>query len=390
LAQACSGMPHCKRPTAWPGFVLLQGLLLLDGQIVLGEGTCKALTDIMARLNPGFWAPAFVFRSLYVKPVQLQSPNQTKNTGVVRLPGICTASNFQADLFTWEKPTSDGGDWISTTTSGTATMEVITNAYRCPLTGIAVTTTGWPTLRLQFEECPRKTAVEVPLVNATEPAGGMKLVNWMCKVTSGSRLCQEAAAQVSGTAAVSGDQMYLDLGSMAGALSEGLTRMQVFNDCFENLDWFIAHASLPVDAGEFEMLAAMAKLLAPSRWPSIGHSLTQIPAGIEVEAVCMQDCNGSMPAKCHPAPPPGEESSKSRKESRGVVQSFNVFLARLDEPGVLLWLVYFCAALLFLGSALACCCPHCCVPPQAKHERRIKKVSVVYREVPEETAFFTR
>jgi len=373
--------------------LLLRGLLLLRGHGAgaSAAGQCDALTGLMARLNPGFWAPAFVFRSLDVKPAQMHPPKRKKQGGTLRLPGICTHSNFRADLFTWQKPTSDGGDWISTT-SGTNMMQVVTDSYSCPLTGIAVTTTGWPSLRLQFEECPRKTAVEVPLVNSTAAEGSTKLVSWMCQVASGSRLCREARERLpdaSSRSHVWGNQLYLDLQLMAKTLSGGLTRMEVSNECFESLDWLIADSPLAVDPAELQMLAAMASLLAPSSWPRD----TRIPADIIVESTCMEDCNGDMPAKCKPAPPPpvhlDTKELVQRSPDRSMAGSFRAFTERYDDPVILPWLAYFCAGLFLLGSALACCCPSCWPPLEQKQERRIKKVSVVYHEVPEESAFFS-
>jgi len=347
----------------------------------------------MARLNPGFWPPAFVFRSLYVKPTQMHPPKRKKHSGELRIPGLCTQSNFRADLFKWQKPTSDGGDWISTT-SGTNMLEVITDGYRCPLTGIAVTTTGWPSLRLQFEECPRKTAVEVPLINSTTAEGGTKLVDWMCQVTAESRLCKEASARLPDAAASRawGNQLYLNLQKMAEALSKGLTRMEVYNECFENLDWLIANTPLAVEPEELRMLASMAGLLMPGGWPA-GK---RIPADIVVETICVEDCGGTVPARCRPAPPPlrararvARRPGSSGLSMRNVTDSFRVFRSRYDDPVILPWLAYFCVGLFLLGSSLACCCPSCCPPLDQKQERRIKKVSVVYREVPEESSFFS-
>jgi len=368
--------------------------LLLRGPWVCIAGDCGALTDLMARLNPGFWAPAFVFRSLYVKPTQMHPPKLKTRGASLHLPGICTTSSFGADLFTWQKPTSDGGDWIATT-SGTNLMEVVTDTYSCPLTGIAVTTTGWPSLRLQFEECPRKTAVEVPLINSTSDGGGnMKLVDWMCEVTAGSRLCREAREslpQGDAAAKVWGNQLYLNLRRVSAALSSGLTRMKVYNDCFENLDWLIAAEPIAVDPVELRMLAAVAKLVAPSTWPTG----TRIPADIIVETACVEDCDGNLPAKCKLAPPPQavhvqeKEAARLPERSRSVSESFSVFATRFDDPLVLPWLAYFCAGFFLLGSSLACCCPPCFPPLEQKQERRIKKVSVVYHEVPEESAFFS-
>lgn len=370
----------------------------MQGPWACDAGECDALTDLMARLNPGFWAPAFVFRSLYVKPTQMHPPKQNRHSSKVRIPGLCTQSNLRADLFSWQKPTSDGGDWISTT-SGTNLMEVVTDNYRCPLTGIAVTTTGWPSLRLQFEECPRKTAVEVPLINSTTAEGGTKLVDWMCEVTAESRLCREAREHLpgEGESKVWGSELYLDLQKMAAALSQGLTRMEVYNECFENLDWLIASSPLAVDPAELRMLASIAKLLAPSSWPSG----SRIPADIIVETACVEDCDGNMPEKCKLAPPapdpvvmPAVQEERMAqapaRSSRSISESFHVFTTRFEDPVVLPWLVYFCVGLFLLGSALACCCPTC-FPPlgEQKQERRIKKVSVVYHEVPEESAFFS-
>merc|ERR1712190_589110 len=108
-------------------------------------------------------------------------------------------------------------------------------------------TLGWPSLRLQFEECPRKTAVELPLVNAS--TNGLKLVHWMCKVAYDSQLCTRAASKLTsaGSTTAWGSQELLDLSQLVEAASQGATRMQIYNSCFENLDWFVVSTPLGIE-----------------------------------------------------------------------------------------------------------------------------------------------
>jgi len=362
------------------------------------SGDCDALADLEARLNPGFWAAAFVFRSLRVRPDQLLPPNKTRQAGAstVSFEGWCEASNFPASLFTWQKPTSDGGDWIAMT-SKPKLLDMMANGYLCPLTGIAVTTASdsAPSFRLQFEECPRKTAVEVPLKKELGP-NGTRLVNWMCQVASGSKLCERANSMLpSSSQTTRGPQPFLDLRPLATALSHGITRMQVHNKCFEELDWYISDTALGIDANEFGMLEAIRKLLAPSSCNDGRSCLTaKIPADIMLETVCVADCNGAMNPKCTahaPRPPlntvPPPQQTHWHKTHAKAVASFGEFMEIADRPKVLPWLAYAYISLFLLGSALACCCPLACHSGEVSPERKIKKVSVVYHEVPEESFF---
>jgi len=352
--------------------------------------SCADLTDLMTRLNPGFWAPAFVFRSLQVRPGSIHPPNMTHLTQKVQLTGMCSANQLRADLFTWQKPTSDGGDWIAAT-SPTGIVELLVEGYRCPLTGIAITTSGWPSLRLQFEECPRKTAVEVPLVKQRPPRQGVKLVHWMCKVSVGSRLCNEAALQVAqnGTSKTWGDQTYLDLSMMAGLMSLGLTRMQVYNECFENLDWYVASTPLGVDMDEFPMLEAITKILAPRSLPT----QVQIPARIVVDTVCAEDCSGRTDPKCHTVPPPPPRLPHAKDFTNTLLAfdwsgGFETFIEGAGNRNVLPWLVYLFGACFVIGGGMSWCCVVSSWKPVEAEERKVKSVSIVYSEVPEEQQTF--
>lgn len=282
-------------------------------------------------------------------------------------------------------------------TSKPKLLDMVAHGYHCPLTGIAVTTSSdsAPSLRLQFEECPRKTAVEVPLTKELGP-NGTRLVKWMCQVASGSKLCERANSMLpSSSQNTWGPQPFLDLRPLATALSHGITRMQVHNKCFQELDWYISDTALGVDANEFGMLEAIRRLLAPSSCEDGGNCLTaKIPADIMLETVCVADCAGNMNPKCvaqAPQPPLNTalppKQTHWHKASAKAVASFGEFMKTADRPKVLPWLAYAYTSLFLLGSALACCCPMACTGPEAKPERKIKKVSVVYHEVPEETFF---
>lgn len=342
------------------------------------DGSCSALDDMMARLNPGFWAPSFVFRSLKVRPGAIHPPNITRHTRDVELTGACDPSLFRADSFEWRRPTSDGGDWIASTSA--KPMQINVDGIPCPLTGIAVTTLGWPSLRLQFEECPRKTAVEVALKNGTED--GVKIVHWMCKVAVDSRLCEEATQKLTITDPSTEwpTQLFLDLGQLAVAASQGATRMQVYENCFENLDWFVINTPLGVDPAEWEMLLALRSVLAPSL-----QSTVRLNANVVVETVCMPDCLGRMAEKCLAKPVTVLDEVQvlpvaKEEEDDG---SFEFFVERSSNAEVAPWLAGVLACFFLVGSVVACCAMSCAPAPPKVPERRIKKVAVVYHDIPE-------
>lgn len=364
--------------------LLLTALALRLIRCAAQGATCDELNNQISRLNPAFWPPSFVFRSLMVRAGDVHPPNLTRTANSsFKLLGACQPAGFRADNFAWRKPTSDGGDWIATTATKPLSLNI--DGISCVLTGVAVVTTSWPSLRLQFDEgCPRKTAVEVPLVNAT---GGIKLVHWMCKVVVESNLCKQAAAKLSSEAdrsRVWGDQLSLDLTPLAQAASRGATRMSVYVQCYENLDWFIINSPLAVDPAEYEMLLSIRSLLEPTL-----PIIPKLNASIVVETVCMPDCMDRVGELClpkssqivvHTSPPP----------TVTVGDAWDVFVADSRDSGVAPWLFGFLAAFFLLGMALACCCLVSGDPP-AKPERKIKSVSVVYHDVPEgpERQFFS-
>jgi len=340
------------------------------------EASCEALSDTMARLNPGFWAPSFVFRSLWVRPGAIHPPNLTRAAQRAELAQVCDAAPFRADKFEWQKPTSDGGDWIATTIS--KPMSINIDGISCPLTGLAVTTLGWPSLRLQFEECPRKTAVEVPLVNATS---GMKLVHWMCQVTAASGLCKHAATKLSppDTTTNWASQGVLDLSHVATAASHGATRMQIYENCYENLDWFVINTPLAVDASEWNMLLALRSVLVPSLQSSV-----RIKANIVVETVCMPDCSGQMADNCHKREPEAPHTIMTDLPSADWTDAatFEGFVADSSDTEVLPWLLLLLGSAFLLGFALLAIMSACCCRPKPAQmpEKRLKKVAVVYHD----------
>lgn len=397
MAALSRGMPRA----GWLA-LLLHALL---GRCVAGDD-CSALNERMAHMNgdPGFWAPSVVFRAQQVRPGAIHPPNKTHQTRDVKLVGACEAALLRADAFEWQKPTSDGGDWIATTRA--APMQINIDSTACPLTGIALTTLGWPSLRLQFEQCTRKTAVEVPLTNSS--SNGMKLVHWLCKVAIDSQLCAEAAELLpagQGTRSWS-DQVFLDLSPLTAAASHGLSRMQIYSECYENLDWFIVNAPISVDESEWQMVQAIMKVLAPPE-PNPVH----IKSNVVVETLCMPDCNGNMDDKCHatatvPAAGPAAgpvaaaapvviaDSDNSSASEESLAESFEAFTDSFTDKEVQPWLLAFCGVFLLIGSLFAwCCVSYCNAAPAAplKTDRKIKKVAVVYHEVPEESqSFFTQ
>lgn len=359
--------------------------LLAPQHVSAAEESCVALSDMIGRLNPGFWAPSFVFTSLQVRPGAVHPPNLTRAANSVEMVGACDPSRFRADSFVWQKPTSDGGDWIATTAA--RPMQITVDGVPCALTGLAVTTFGWPSLRLQFEECPRKTALQVSLVNAS--ANGFKLVHWMCKVAVDSELCTRAAEKLppkdSSTAAWP-NQLLLDLGQLAAVASQGATRFQIYNNCYENLDWYVVNTPLGIESSEFEMLLSMRPLLAPTF-----HSDVRIEANVVVETVCMPDCSGKMAERCYKRDFAAEKVQKEQQTSSDADESvsFAEFVEILQDEDLKPWGMIFFGSFFGIGSLLALCGLKALTAPPKKPERRIKQVAVSYHDVPEtSTAFF--
>lgn len=331
---------------------------------------CAAVGDMIGRLNPGFWVPAYVFRSLSVRPGAIHPPNLTRSVGQVEFVGACDASHFRADSFVWQKPTSDGGDWVATTKA--KPMQLNIDGVICPLTGLAVTTQEWPSLRLQFEECPRKTAVEVALVNGT--GSSMRLARWMCKVAFDSQLCVQAALQLPADSN-KGDwssqeflDLNLDMSDLAHATAQGTTRMQVYNGCYENLDWFVVNTPLVIDPKEYEMVLALKAVLAPKMEKHV-----KIPANIVVESVCIPDCMGQMPTHCH---------ERAKIESKGKINEradFQRFLEVVNQEDVRPWAIFIFILCFLLGAFSSCLCAPSGSHPQ-KRARRIKQVALLYKD----------
>jgi len=385
LAQAILREARLRRPTCptpwralampargrWPVFTTLLVVAVRIGHVD-AEQSCVALSETLGRLNPGFWAPAFVFRSLQVRPGAIHPPNLTRSAQRVQLTGVCQSALLRADSFVWQRPTSDGGDWIASTASRSVSIDV--DGVACPLTGIAVTMTGWPLLRLQFEECRRKTALEIPLINVT--SGGLGLVSWMCKVTADSELCKRAAAQpLQEPAQAWNTQNYLDLSKVAEAASRGATRMQVYNDCYA-LDWYVVETPIGINREDFLMLLSIKSMIAPSF-----KSDVQIESSIVVETVCVPDCHGNMAPACYKRDYTVQASEEKGSDGSEPV-TFDEFLAAIQEPEVKPVALALFGGLFLIGSLLTCCLLMACVPPPKKPERRIKSVAVAYRDTP--------
>lgn len=342
------------------------------------EENCVALSDKLARLNPAFWAPAFVFTSLNVRPGAVHPPNLTRSVGGVQLAGACDKTRFRADSFVWQKPTSDGGDWIASTTAGP--LKIVVDGTTCPLTGIAVTSAGWPSLRLQFEQCPRKTALQIPLVKTAE--GGLPLVHWMCKVAVDSTLCARAAqklqSQDPSPASAWPSQLLLDLSLVLTAASKGATRMQIYNECYENLDWYVVNTPIGIPADEFEMLLSVRSLIAPT---APVHS-ARLDANVVVETVCVPDCRGEVAPQCH-------ARKFVTKAPADHPMSIDVFFETLQDDRLQPWVALFFSIPFLIGSLLSCCLVRLMAWEAKKPERRIKSVALSYHDVPEtSTAFF--
>jgi len=249
----------------------------------------------------------------------------------------------------------------------------------CPMTGIAFTTGGWPSMRLQFEECPRKTAVEVPLVQAD--GKGVKLVHWMCKVSNqvDPLLCAQAAANLvpQDPTKASPSQELLDLSMLAEAGSRGATRMQVYNDCYENLDWFIVNTPIGVEHGEFDMLLSLQKALAPSF-----RSNVHVQASVVVETVCTPNCEGKMLPECY-----RRDYSATPTGQVGVQE----FMDTMGRPEVKPWAQGLVAVFFVIGALMAVGILRLLVAPAKLPERKIKSVAVSYHDVPNAShTFFGR
>lgn len=342
----------------------------------------------LAELDAGFWKPAVAFGSLLVLPDGVQPPAKHGQSGQLRQEGLCSPSAWRASYFSWQKPTSSGGDWIATT-NASGVMQITVGGHECPLSAVALAAPdGVPRLRLQFDDCPRKAAVEVALSRANSSEGGVGVVGWMCTVAAGTTLCEDALKALPSTelANAAGEQEVLDLRMLARAASRGMRRMRARSECFgsdsiEGLEWFVVSEYLGVAPEEWELLMALLSLplLAPKAPPHF-----HVPSELEVEVVCMQDCDGNMADGCSPRDYttvrwlPG-----SLAVPLGVHSGFSALADERTRP----WLLFLFVGCFLLGALAGLCCFLCCRRKPEKRERRIKSVSVMYHEVPGESSF---
>jgi hypothetical protein len=327
-----------------------------------------------------------------VLPDGVRPPAKRDQSGRLHQEGLCSPSAWRASYFAWQKPTSSGGDWIATT-NASGVMQIAVGGRECPLSAVALSAAdGLPRLRLQFDDCPRKAAVEVPLSQANSSESGVRVVGWMCTVAAGTTLCEDALRALRSTefADMPGEQEVLDLGMLVKAASKGMRRMRARSECFgsasiEGLEWFVVDEYLGVAPEEWKLLTALLSLplLAPKAPPQM-----HVPSELEVEVVCMQDCDGSMADGCSPRDYttvkwlPGGSAVSLRVHS-GLSALAGGLADEITRP----WLLFLFAGCFLLGALAGLCSLACGRRPPEKRERRIKKVSVMYHEVPGESAF---
>jgi len=306
----------------------------------------------------------------------------------VQAEGLCKQGyGLKAADFSWQSPTSLGGDFIASSTSQVSPVTLAFGDEICTLSAIALTTSGWPALRLQFEECAGKAAIEVSLMSQAQ--GGMKIINWLCAVTAGSDLCSKAKQKLhrNGTSAVSVEPVFgqevLDISSVANAASKGVTHLVAKSKCFENLHWLTLPSGLGIDADEWELLKTMLGLLEPPSYPAVPVAVTA-----QVESLCFLSCDGTWDEeKCGPlsyttttttkyVAPVAEEVATGELS----VERLNRFGDAFSDPDTAPWIWLCLLVAFFIGAALAFVFVRCCMPEPAVRSvpRRVKQVEVQY------------
>lgn len=285
--------------------------------------SCAALRD--TQLSPGFWRPAVIMDSLDLSLENLRTAPVDEQ---VQLHGLCSGSLLQSDAFKWQKPGNEGGDWLATTDSSEILLETGLPSA-CRLTGVALGSMA-PTLRLQFEECDGKAAVVVMLRPQKD---GMKLVQWICAVSSGTDLCKKAAALArNNTVPTNVISQSLDLTGLSTSLSQGILHTNARSACFENLHWFTAQGGLGVDEAEWPLLMAIRELLSPKKVP-------QMPVEVEVQVseLCFPSCKDEWNVQvCGIKPAPQVVTLPPTPEPLEVPQSSLLSRQRLEKFGKVL------------------------------------------------------
>ncbi|CAJ1425704.1 unnamed protein product [Effrenium voratum] len=281
--------------------------------------SCQALRD--TTLGPGFWRPAVIMNSLDLSLQNLRPPPVHEQA---QLDGFCSAGRLSSQDFQWEKPV-EGGDWIATTE--TSSISLSTGGDRCRLTSLAIGSTE-PTLRLQFEDCAGKAAVAVMLKPVPQ---GLKLVPWMCAVSQGTDLCTKAAQMARNVTIPPSMHETLDLAALGGPVSEGMLHTNARSACFENLNWFMATGTLGVDQGDWAMLDAIRKLLAPKEVPKMN-----VEVEVQVSKVCFLSCTGQWGAACGVKPKMAFDETATTMAPLEVMETPVLSRARLEKFGEVL------------------------------------------------------
>jgi len=300
----------------------------------------------------------------------------------VKLTGLCQeGQRLESTLFQWQQPTSLGGDFIADTDSSEIAIQV--GDDRCQLTGLAVVTDAdAPALRLQFERCSGRAAVMVPLYSKE---GGMKLMPWLCGVSSGSDLCGKAHAMASNTTLPTAPQATLDLTPLAEAASKGVLHTNAKSPCFEDLHWFVVSGGVGVDKDEWLLVKAVHSILKHKDPPVL-----KADADVQVEEVCFLSCDGDwdeskcghkpfvMPVENLGAPPkPRPLVPASAVLSQQRLQKFQEELSSTDS-GPWLWLTLIGAASLGIFVALLLLPLFRYQEPPKAGAPRVKQVDVLY------------
>ncbi|CAE7801200.1 unnamed protein product [Symbiodinium sp. CCMP2456] len=348
---------------------------------------CAKLAD--TPLNAGFWRPAVIMDSL---DVHLGTLRAAPLNQPVHLTGLCgVGSGLQSSQFQWDHESHFGGDWIANTDRSEIAV-YIGQAEPCTLTGVAIVTENTdPALRLQFEKCAGRAAIEVPLFS--QKSGGMKLMPWICGVSAATKLCSQAEQMASnGTMPAPREEETLDLAPLAEAASKGVLHTNAKSTCFDALHWFVVHGGVGVDEKEWPFLEAMYKMLKLEERPTL-----QSDVDIEVQEVCFPSCTGTWDeAKCGPKPvsattappiaaapelvtphPDLPEVPYTPILSKTRLGKFRQELSN-PETGPWLWISLAGACLLGIFFALLCFPLFRSREPAMKPAPRVKQVEVLY------------
>jgi len=264
------------------------------------EPACPFKGGIPGSANPGVWPPAVVAQAAEVTVENMAIPEMGEGIRRMIFNYFCRSGGILAADFTYRVPTAEGGDWIASF-DGKSSGEGISfevNGKRCPLTSIAVQSSGAPYLRLHFDNtavCKPVAGVSVAL---TRSRTGMNLVPWMCSVAGSQKLCADAISSLTnlGVQYNPGVAQTLDTTMVVKAMAT-MTREQLLpkeEGCFEPVDWYQANFKLPVNADEWDMLMEIRAILESAEMFGLKAPATAILQ----QDICVPDCMGEVREGC--------------------------------------------------------------------------------------------